>query len=247
MQWLWLLALVALVVGGLYLRWLRGPRLSVAELQKRFRQQREHLEAEFPVAAAATGKPRGLRWKDCSFESDLHLARDRTSRELVALVPVTIQFEAVEGGDMEGVPAVAHAKTASAVFFFQRGQWLTTGKAIFNLNPAEALRRFHDRDDRLPARHSGFNAHEPDHETLAAGDRNVDEVGEAVAVGELCTDFGGKRHAPRWIGLLVRTVMRVGWAGRLAVIGLLPAEPEVMALGVNRRCAGEHQNQQRTY
>ena len=101
------------------------------------------------TAAAATGKPRGLRWKDCSFERDVELARERQTGQLVALVPVTIKFEAIEGSDMEDLPAVGNLRNASAVFFFQRGQWLTVGKAVFNLNPVEVIQHFHNRYERV--------------------------------------------------------------------------------------------------
>ena len=152
MEWLWLLLPAALLgVAFVLLRLRRGPRLSVPEIQKRFLQQREHLEAAFFTAAAASGKPRGLRWKDCAFENELEMARDRHNGQLVALVPVTIQFEAIEGGDMEDVPAVEYAKNASAVFFFQRGQWLTAGKAVFNMNPGEVIEHFKNQYERVAA------------------------------------------------------------------------------------------------
>ena len=70
---------------------------------------------------------------------------------LAALAGVTIQFEAIEGGDMEGVAAVGNLRNASAVFFYHRGQWHTTGKAVFNLNPDEALTHFAAQYERLPA------------------------------------------------------------------------------------------------
>ena len=47
--------------------------------------------------------------------------RDRQHGQIAALVGVTIQFEAVPGGDMEGLPAVGNLRNASAVFFFSRG------------------------------------------------------------------------------------------------------------------------------
>ncbi len=50
---------------------------------------------------------------------------------------------------MEGVAAVGNLRNASAVFFFQGGQWRTTGKAVFNLNPDEALARFANQYERL--------------------------------------------------------------------------------------------------
>jgi hypothetical protein len=137
-------SLVALILGWRRLLWF-GREVQAGRARELFVLQRERLEAKFVSTAQATGKPRGLRWKECTFENDLHLARDRTTGELVALVPVTVRFEAIEGGDMEGVPAVAHAKSASAVFFFQRGQWLTAGKAVFNMNPGEVLQHFQNR------------------------------------------------------------------------------------------------------
>jgi hypothetical protein len=149
MQWLLLLLPLALLVVALVLRVRRGPRVSAAELQKRFLQQREHLEAAFFAAAAASGKPRGLRWKDCEWENEVAFARERQTGRLAALVAVTISFEAVEGGEMEGVAAVGNLRAASAVFFHDGGRWRTAGQAIFNLTPAEAIEHFKGRYERL--------------------------------------------------------------------------------------------------
>jgi hypothetical protein len=156
MGWLWLIPvglLLAFVIVFLAWRPLRlfGREVQVERARELFVLQRERLEARFVTAAAATGKPRGLRWKDCAFENELELARDRHNGQLVALVPVTIQFEAIEGGDMEDVPAVEYAKNASAVFFFQRGQWLTAGKAVFNMNPGEVIEHFKNQYERVRA------------------------------------------------------------------------------------------------
>ena len=111
--------------------------------------QRERIQPLFLPAASATGKPRGLRWKDCQFDSAIQFARERQSRQLVALVGVTISFEAIPGSDMEGVQAVGNLRNASAIFFFHQGQWLTVGKAVFNLNPDEAIAHFGDRYELL--------------------------------------------------------------------------------------------------
>jgi hypothetical protein len=154
MVWLWLLPVAALLLGIL-LFCLRRPlrslskEIQVERARELFLLQRERLEARFVTAAAATGKPRGLRWKDCAFEREVELARERQTGQLVALVPVTIQFEAIEGSDMEGLPAVGNLRNASAVFFFQRGQWLTVGKAVFNLNPVEVIQHFKNRYERV--------------------------------------------------------------------------------------------------
>jgi len=152
--WLWLaLAGIAVIAVAIVLVWrpLRslGRGIQVERARELFVLQRERLEARFVTAASASGKPRGLIWKDCNFENEIQLARERDSGQLVALVPVTIQFEAIEGSDMEGLPAVGNLRNASAVFFFQRGQWLTVGKAVFNLNPGEVIQHFKNQYERV--------------------------------------------------------------------------------------------------
>jgi hypothetical protein len=130
-------------------RWLRGP--NVPEARALFARQREHLEAKFFQAASHSGKPRGLRWKGCEWGSGVTFARERATGKLAALIGVTIRFEAVEGGDMEGLPAVGNLRHASAVFFFDRGRWHTVGRALFNLSPDEALEHFKNQYQRLEA------------------------------------------------------------------------------------------------
>ena len=125
------------------LAWLRRlfgrAEVSVPQARQQLAAHRRDLERRFFESAAASGKPRGLRWKACTWEPGGELARERATGRLAALVGVTIQFEAVEGSDMEGLPAVGTLRNASAVFFFHDGQWHTTGRALFNLNPDEAL------------------------------------------------------------------------------------------------------------
>ncbi|HZZ73430.1 MAG TPA: hypothetical protein VFE24_14345, partial [Pirellulales bacterium] len=69
-------------------------------------------------------------------------ARQRDSGELSALVAATISFEAIEGGGMEHVEAVGNLRAATAVFLFRRGRWSTDGRALFNLNPTEAVKYY---------------------------------------------------------------------------------------------------------
>jgi hypothetical protein len=132
-------------------KWLRGfgREVSAARARELFRLQRERLEAHFLTAAAATGKPRGLRWLDCEWADDVTFVRDRHTGHIAALVGVTIQFEAIPGSDMEGVEAVGNLRNASAVFFFQKGHWHTVGKAVFNMNPDEAVRHFQNQYEPL--------------------------------------------------------------------------------------------------
>jgi hypothetical protein len=151
MVWPWLAAIG--IVGGLavmvYLYRIGARVGSPEQARAAFRDRRPKLEAQFFRAAAASGKPRGLRWKACDWADCVEFARERASGRLTALVGVTIQFEAIEGSDMEGLPAVGNLRNASAVFFFDHGQWVATGKAVFNLNPDEALEHFKEQYERL--------------------------------------------------------------------------------------------------
>jgi hypothetical protein len=136
-------------------RWLTFWRLfrpgpEIERARRLFQQQREHLELLFFQAASASGKPRGLRWKAIDWEPGAEFARERDTGRLAALVGVTIRFEAIEGSDMEGLPAVGNLRNASAVFFFHRDRWHTTGRTVFNLNPDEALVHFQQQYERLP-------------------------------------------------------------------------------------------------
>jgi hypothetical protein len=149
--WIVATVAVALVVTVLCWRPLRrfGKQVQVERASESFRLQRERLEAQFVLTASATGKPRGLLWKDCQFDGAAEFVRDRHTGEIAALVGVTIQFEAIPGGDMEGLPAVDNLRNASAVFFFHRGQWQTVGKAVFNMNPDEAIEHFKNQYERV--------------------------------------------------------------------------------------------------
>ena len=154
-MWIWRAPLLLIAGIGAWLLARRPLRAFGREVQserarEHFSLQREMLEARFVDAAARTGKPRGLRWKDCDFGDDYEIARDNVSGQFLALVPVTIQFEAIEGSDMEGLSAVGNLRNATAVFFFQRGQWHTHGKAIFNLNPLEVIQHFHKQYEHVP-------------------------------------------------------------------------------------------------
>jgi hypothetical protein len=111
--------------------------------RKIFHIRREQLEARFLDRAGSVGKPRGLRWVDCEFEDDVTYARDKRSGQLSAFVGVTISFEAIEGGGMEDVEAVGNLRAATAVFRLdEKGNWTTDGRAIFNLNPDEAVQYY---------------------------------------------------------------------------------------------------------
>lgn len=131
-------------------RWLfgRGP-VAPARAREEFAKRRADLEGEFFAAASASGKPRGLRWKSIEWQAGAEFARERRTGRLAALVGVTIAFEAVEGGEMEGVAAVGNLRLGSAVFFWHDGAWRTTGRTILNLTPEEALARLGEEYERF--------------------------------------------------------------------------------------------------
>ena len=145
------LFLILAALGWFLVRARIRPTADVSTARSHFDAQRPAMEATFFQAASTSGKPRGLRWKGCEWGDTVELAREKQTGNLLALVGVSIQFEAIEGGDMEGLPAVGNLRNASAVFFYHRGRWQTLGKAVFNLNPDEALRHFATQYDRLPA------------------------------------------------------------------------------------------------
>src|SRR4051812_36976888 len=100
----WLLPIVLLaIIGGVSLwLWQRGS-LALAPARQQFIAHREQLQNAFFQAAAASGKPRGLRWKECQWSDLIEWVRDKKTRQLLVLVGVTISFEAIEGSDMEGL------------------------------------------------------------------------------------------------------------------------------------------------
>lgn len=151
MAWLWLLPLPVVFLMMLAWRPLRlfGREIQLERARELFVLQRERLEENFLRAAAATGKPRGLRWVGCDWEPEIVYARERRTGQLAALIALTIHFKAIEGSDMEDLPAVGLPRNASAVFFFHRGQWHTVGKAIFNMNPGEVVERFQEQYERV--------------------------------------------------------------------------------------------------
>ena len=159
MFWSWIfLGAAALLVALVALGW-RHVRDLMREIRTErarelFRLQREHLEAKFFDLASHSGKPRGLSWSDVEWGDKVKFVRDRRSGDMVALVGITIQFEAVVGGGMEENPNVGNLRDATAVFNFYRSHWITQGRALFNMNPDVAIHRYHDQYEPVPTRES---------------------------------------------------------------------------------------------
>ena len=114
--------------------------------------RREALEAKFIDLASRGGKPRGLLWKECDWQEAVTFARDLQSGLLTAFVGVEIHFEAIPGGDMEDVEAVGTIRDAAALFHYHAGHWGTGGKALFNMNPADAVTRLEGQFEAVSER-----------------------------------------------------------------------------------------------
>src|SRR5262245_61601130 len=92
----WLLALPILAtIVALWLLWPKPePKQTLEQLIVQFRQERPRMEQRFFEVAASSGKPRGLRWKECQWNDLTEWVREKATGRLHALVGVTISFEA---------------------------------------------------------------------------------------------------------------------------------------------------------
>ena len=148
LAWWWIgiiaFALFCSAVGAAALFLSRHQRQSLTRAQETFHRRREWLEADFVTQASGSGKPRGLRWADCDFEDPVAFARDRRTGRFRALVGVTIRFEAIEGGGMEDVEAVANLKAATVVFRLDGPAWEADSRAFFNLSPSQTIEHYNN-------------------------------------------------------------------------------------------------------
>ena len=154
-MWGWILAGIAsLLVVLIIVAWrpvrdvLRDIRTERA--RELFHLQRERMEAKFFDLASSTGKPHGLRWVDIDWDDGVKFVRNRQSGDMAALVGVTVRFEAIPGGGLDDNPNVSNLRDATALFNFQHGQWITDGRALFNMNPEVAMDRYHDQYEPVP-------------------------------------------------------------------------------------------------
>ncbi len=126
------------------------PRPSAMLLIRRYEMEQGHLQQEFLKKAREAGIPRGLRWTQCEWLPSRILLKDRQTSEICLLTGINVSFEAIEGGDMENVAAVSMLRDACAVFQLTTSGWETGGRALFNMNPAEAAAKLCDSYDLYP-------------------------------------------------------------------------------------------------
>jgi hypothetical protein len=131
----------AIILAFVWLSWRhRQSEIRFQNAVTSFPQQ-SGLGEQFLKAANATGKPRGLRWVSCELQGAPIFTTGRNAGEVYGLSGATIGFEAIPGGDMEEVEAVDDIRYVTAVFVYRGGSWQTDGRAIFNLEPAQAIER----------------------------------------------------------------------------------------------------------
>ncbi len=146
------LLLVALILAAVLLwRPLRGffEDVRAEKAKELFSLERERLEAKFADLAAGSGRPRGLRWKQIEWDDGVVFLRGRSNGELVALVGITIYFEPIEGEALEHNPNARVPRDATAVFQFTNQHWVATGRVLFNMDPALAVRHYEQKYEVL--------------------------------------------------------------------------------------------------
>jgi len=171
-EWILILVAATLLSGG-FLVWRPArsawhrPRLL--EARRAFHWQRERLEAKFFDLARQRAEIGRSCWLDCDFDDEVAYVRNRTTGELSAFVGVAITMAApgpapghLDAPAPFGEPGprdtAAHSirsgvRLATAVFRFAGDRWVTDGRAIFNLSPAETI-RFYRRDLEIVAHES---------------------------------------------------------------------------------------------
>ncbi len=102
------------------------------------------VQQDFLSAAAQMGDPRGLVWKQSSFDNIALLVHDRATGDMYALVRITGASDAMLGGGMEDMVAVSNPRFATAVLEWKGSRWTTAGRVLFNLEPLEVVERYAD-------------------------------------------------------------------------------------------------------
>ena len=135
----------AAVVGWMYLQGKKGEKREQAQAIERFRQQREHLEAD-ALAALSRGDRKGtLTWVDCEFSDGFVLVRGKQEGKLYALVELLVRLRPGPASAAESLEEEDRVRLATCVFCYEGGHWKCAGRPLFNLRPSEAVAFFRDR------------------------------------------------------------------------------------------------------
>jgi len=138
----WSVVMLLAVVAASAVAYFVSRRPTAGQLRARLERDLPDLQADFYEAAAAAGKPHGLRWLSCRWEGETALAADVANDETVALVAIVVHLEPEEGGPVE-------AHTGSAVFYYEAGRWQTDGKVILHHRPGEVPDHYADQYEPL--------------------------------------------------------------------------------------------------
>ena len=146
--WLWILIACLTVAVVAFFMW-RPFRAAAREAHfahacKEFHKQREWLEVKFISLAGAPSKPDAPRWSNCEFDDAVHYVRHRGTGELSAFVALTVAFEGIGPKTASMTDLMSNLQAGTAVFRFNKAHWVTDGRVILNLSPAEAIRFYHN-------------------------------------------------------------------------------------------------------
>jgi hypothetical protein len=140
MLWMIWAGMLALCVAAAWLVLRRPFRHVVEEMhvdhaRDQFHRQREWLEARFLTALGRINPAERIRWDVAHWHDEIVWARDRQSRNLLALIGV--HFDANPFDD----PPEPTPRHATALFEFRKGRWAADGKRLDELRPDEAFLR----------------------------------------------------------------------------------------------------------
>ena len=104
--------------------------LVLERARERFRGRRERLEARFVTVLGKMRPIEADRWADADWQDEVVWARDRRSRNVLALVGVHFA-PALFADDAP--------RYSTALFEFRDGEWITEGLFLEELRPEEAV------------------------------------------------------------------------------------------------------------
>jgi hypothetical protein len=150
MGWLFWGSILPACVAGIALGVRRPLRRALEDLRlerarEQFRQQREWLEARFVGSLARIDPAEHQRWEDAHWQDEIVWARERTSRQLLALTGVAFEPDLIF--DLEDTP-----RHATALFEFRKGRWHAEGKSLDSIRPDEAFLRHQRFEPVAPQR-----------------------------------------------------------------------------------------------
>ncbi len=107
--------------------------MNVDQARASFRKKREWLEARFISALNRADPVEGQRWESAHWHDEVLWARDRQTRDLLALVCVHFGPGPFE---LSSTPSYV-----TVLFEFRKGQWCAEGKRLDEMRPDEAIGR----------------------------------------------------------------------------------------------------------